>query len=67
MSIVKIALANLKDDGANKSNLYPDMQDPRLLPLTTRHKPQNRKKPNKTLLNWGMENEPSQSSRIVTQ
>lgn len=67
MSIVKIALANLKDDGVNKSELYPDTQDPRLLPLTTRHKPQNRKKPNKTLLNWGMENEPSQSSRVVTQ
>ena len=62
MSIVKVAI-----EGAAKSELYPDLKDPRLLPLTTRHKPQNRKKPNETLMNWGMEDEPSKSSRILTQ
>lgn len=46
MSLIKLALET--------SVLAQDPKDPRLLPSTERHKPQQRVKPNKTVLNWGM-------------
>jgi hypothetical protein len=48
MSIVKVAVAD--------SNLFQDTKDPRLLPLTERHKPQMRLRANKSVLNFGLPN-----------
>jgi hypothetical protein len=45
MSLIKLCVA---------SEITQDLKDPRQLPMTERHKPQPRVKPNKTVLNWGM-------------
>jgi hypothetical protein len=45
MSLIKLAIA---------SNLFENPKDPRLLPMTERLKPEMTKKPNKTVMNWGM-------------
>ena len=50
MSLIKLALET--------SPLVENDKDPRLLPTTVRQKPQLRKKPNKTIMNFGMKNEP---------
>ena len=49
MSLIKLALET--------SPLVENDKDPRLLPTTVRQKPQLRKKPNKTTMNFGMKNE----------
>ena len=54
MSLIKLAIET--------SPLVENDKDPRLLPTTIRQKPQLRKKPNKTILNWGLKNESNKVS-----
>lgn len=49
MGLIKLAL-----NPPGVSETVEDPKDPRLLPTTERRNPQNRVKPNKTVLNWGM-------------